>query len=296
MYQQLGELVPTRFTKKAKAWWTSLTLGRRLEVNQNWGTLRRAIATYYMGRRWFDELKLEAKNCHYRDSKAPNENPGEYFIRKFKLLDTAEEYSDSLMIMTIMDGAPPFWHSIIDTMNLQTPAELQDKIQYHENALKHSPLDQSSSVRSLENRIRALESARRPNNFQPRRFQGRPSPQANLAETLDISSPSDEDYVWANANLVGWSKELPKPTFPRDDSVRSKGKSPEDKGARPCRHCGSPKHWDNECKHSKKGTKVARANFASAPDEYWQALDDYEAIYCDSSEGEEEEESSRPLN
>ncbi len=90
------------------------------------------------------------------------ESPGEYFIRKFKLLDTAEEYSDSLMIMTIMDGAPRFWHSIIDTMTVRTPAELQDKIQYHEDPLKHAPGDQSASFRSLENRLKALEVVKRP--------------------------------------------------------------------------------------------------------------------------------------
>lgn len=295
VYDQLGTLVPTRFTKKAKAWWHSLTLDRRRLVSQDWGTLRRAIAQYYMGRRWFDELRLEAKNCQYRDSKAPNETPSEYFIRKFKLLDTAEEYSDSLMIMTIMDGAPRYWHAIIDTMSLETPADLQDKIQYHEDALRHSPMDQNTSVRALENRIRALEGTRRPNNFQPRRFPPRTGAQANLAESAD-DSYDDSEAVWANANLVGWAKDLPKPTYPRDDATKSKGKSPEDKGARPCRHCGSPKHWDNECRYAKKGTKVARANLSTASDDYWQALDEYEAVYCDSSSEGEEEASSEPLN
>lgn len=201
----------------------------RRAASQDWGTLRQAIAAYNMGRQWFDCIKLEAKECKYRDHNAPNESPREYFIRKFKLLDTAEEYSDSLMIMTLMDGTPRFWHSIIDTMTLRTPADLQNKIQYHEDALRHPPSDSGSNIRNLENQLKALELNKRPTSNPFRHFPFKSGAQANLAEiekSIEEDTSESSEEVFANANLVGWAKDLPKPAFPRDDSTCSKGKSP----------------------------------------------------------------------
>ena len=54
-------------------------------------------------------------------------------------------------------------------------------------------------------------------------------------------------YRKANVNLVGWSKNIGTPSFPKDDSNISLRKTPDSVGMRPCRHCGSRKHWDNEC-------------------------------------------------
>ena len=57
--------------------------------------------------------------------------------------------------------------------------------------------------------------------------------------------------------------------FPRDDSTKSEPRSPGSMGKRPCRHCGSPNHWDNNCKHAVKKTAVkARVYYTSlSPDE-----------------------------
>ena len=54
-------------------------------------------------------------------------------------------------------------------------------------------------------------------------------------------------YCRANDNLVRWSKNIGTPSFPKDDSNVSPRKTPNSVGTRPCRHCGSGKHWDNEC-------------------------------------------------
>lgn len=299
VFVQLGELVPTRLRKKAKSWWLSLSAKRRSEASRNWSTLRRCIARYYMGRQWWDRLKVQAKDCRYRDTNGQGESPSEYFIRKFKLLDTAEDYSDSVMIMSIMDGAPRFWRSIIDTMSLQDVADLQEKIHFHEDSLKSSPLDNSASLRNLESRLKALEGS-------SRGFKSGPPPAVNhryplrsarVHQTI-VEVPEEEDFDWsAHAHLAGWSKELPKPPFPRDDSVRSKGKTPEDKGARPCRHCGPPKHWDSDCKHSKKGMRQARVNFASVGEEFWEAQDEYDDLYYEDSSDEGEGDGAlNPLN
>ena len=48
------------------------------------------------------------------------------------------------------------------------------------------------------------------------------------------------------------------PRFPKDDSNVSKKVTLEQKGACPCRHCRSEKHWDLECKHAYQD--AARSN------------------------------------
>ena len=78
-------------------------------------------------------------------------------------------------------------------------------------------------------------------------------------------------------NLVGG--ELPPPCFPKDDSIISRKATPKSKGARPCRHCGSDLHWDNKCKHSKKGMRTARTRLAECSIEELQDQDSYNELY-----------------
>lgn len=102
---------------------------------------------------------MKARNCKYRDAEAPSKTPSAYFIQKFKLLDTAENYTESMMIMAIMDGAPKFWRSIIDTMTLTDTADLQDKVHYHEDTLIQPPIEQNYNMRGLERRICSIEAS-----------------------------------------------------------------------------------------------------------------------------------------
>ncbi|KAK7059402.1 hypothetical protein R3P38DRAFT_3522434 [Favolaschia claudopus] len=89
-----------------------------------------------------------------------------------------------------------------------------------------------------------------------------------------------------NRPYLGWSSNLPEPKFPKDDRNVSKRATPESKGARPCRHCGSGKHWDNECEHSFKGNRAARTNLASATREDFDAQDQYDDLYYVDEESE----------
>ncbi|KIO16222.1 hypothetical protein M407DRAFT_38396, partial [Tulasnella calospora MUT 4182] len=79
----------------------------------DWDALKAEIRSYYMGRTWLDRQKLRAKNAMYLDSSAPREKPSEYYIRKFKLLHTAESYTETELILAIMEGAPKYWHPVI---------------------------------------------------------------------------------------------------------------------------------------------------------------------------------------
>ena len=64
-----------------------------------------------------------------------------------------------------------------------------------------------------------------------------------------------------------------------DDSNVSPRGMPEEKGARPCRHCGSGKHWDRACKYARKGEKCARVNTIETMPEDGQAQEEYDHAY-----------------
>lgn len=103
-------------------------------------------------------------------------------------------------------------------------------------------------------------------------------------DARDREKPYREYDNWnlprtARVNLVGWSINQPMPKFPNDDKNVSKRATPESKGACPGRHCGSGKHWDNECKHAFKGNRAASANLASASSEDYEAQKECDELY-----------------
>ena len=152
-------------------------------------------------------------------------------------------------------------------------------IKYHEEALVGT---YSSMDLNVERRLRQVEAALQPQQYRPRR-------------NLRPNSNQRRDPVTVNVNLVGSHPSLGPPRFPRDDSVVSKGKSPEDVNARPCRHCGSPKHWDYECPHARKGAKQVKVNFANPDDGYTKAQEAYDALYYEDSDEEHTPEQDNNL-
>ena len=98
----------------------------------------------------------------------------------------------------------------------------------------------------------------------------------------------------AVTNLVGWSENLPKPPFPKDDKNVSSKKTPESQGAQPCRHCGSGKHWDNECHHSRKGERQARVNYVQLEEMDYEAQENYDNLYYE-LDSEDEQDFHEPL-
>ncbi|KAI5885681.1 uncharacterized protein SCHCODRAFT_02673404 [Schizophyllum commune H4-8] len=150
------------------------------------------------------------------------------------------------MIMEVMDNAPSSWNNILTTTLYPDLRSFQSAIRYHEDAL----MDASAPARSTDN------------HYEPRRSGSKPRPQ-----------PS------ARVHLVGASKDLPPPRFAPDNTNVSKV-TPKDKGARNCRHCDSPFHWDKECKHARKGMKTARTRLAEASKDHLEAEDEYDELYC----------------
>ncbi len=271
VYQQLGQIVPTRLRKAAELWYYSLPNEFRQAAEVDWGYLREAIGAFYMNRAWLERQKSIANNARFRDASHSSESPSEYFIRKSQLLKLVHSLSDSELIMEIMNGAPTSWNTILTTHLYSSVIEFQSAIKFHENLLM------------------SLSRGDRDRDYRPNRPVYQPAPSYSGAYNQgNRGSPSGGRPYRSNARLAGWSPSLPAPKFPRDDSVVSKGKTPEQKGARPCRHCGSGKHWDYDCPHARKEAKNVRARLATASDDYLRAQEEYENLYYDTdSDGDD---------
>lgn len=263
VFNQLGQLIPTRLRKGAEAWYYSLPAPHRMIAEKNWETMRDEIGSYYMNRTWLDKQKMRARNAHYREANYSQEKPSDYYIRKTQLLSLAFNLSDTEVIMEVMNSAPSAWTSILTTHLYTTVVEFQTALKFHEDALIRTGVDE---------RRRDYSS-----NF------SRGSQFSNPKSGFRAPVPSSSNQQKAKAFAVGWTNTLGKPPFPKDDSNRTKrNKTPAQANARPCRHCGSSLHWDFECKYAVQGNKKARANSARRSEEYLQALDEYEELFYSS--------------
>jgi len=251
VHTQLGRVIPKRLEGPAETWYFSLPLDHRFEIEKDWDTLKEALGAHYMNRRWMDRQKNRAHLAYYKEPKHSRESPSEYVIRKLELLKTAFTMDDTELIMEIMDGAPNIWNTVLTTQLYRNMVEFQDAVYYHEDTLEKFGTDR----RDFKER------------FDSERWKDKPSRFNNFRN--------------AHTRLVGSYTNMPKPKFPRDDSNVSKKATPESKGARPCRHCGSPKHWDPECKHSYQSNKRARTHLVGAQtnEDELQALEEYEDMY-----------------
>ncbi|TDL15377.1 hypothetical protein BD410DRAFT_732786, partial [Rickenella mellea] len=165
------------------------------------------------------------------------------------------------IIMEVMEGAPTHWMTILTTQSYDTLEQFQKAIRYHEDILM------------------ALD-PRKPREDKDR-DSGSPSKKKPFFRNKKRSA--------ATARLVGWSPASSKPPFPKDDSVVSKGKTPEQANARPCRHCGSGKHWDNDCKYHRKDVKKARTNNVTVETEDVEAQEEYDELYYSLATSDEED-------
>ena len=254
--KQLGMVVPQRFTGDAEVWYYSLAEDDREECEQDWRHLRQVIIDYFMNRTWVEKTWKQALALQYREKGHSRELPSQYFIRKRELLELVYDNSESELITDIMAGAPLSWRTILTPRLYRTTGDLQKAIKLHEDDLLEVECILPSRSQPATPRY-----DERP-NFHPHR---------------------------ARVNLVGWSKNLEPPKFPKDDSNVSRKATPESKGARPCRHCRSGKHWDPECKYARQGVKRARANFVSLNTDYHTAQEEYDALYYEGLSNSETE-------
>ena len=110
------------------------------------------------------------------------------------MLRIVSKLSDSELIMEVMNGAPSYWHTVIDAQKCSTAVEFQSAIKYHEESLFHPPF---TSGDSLERCLRNLE--------------------ASLHQSKPKFEP-ENSFRDARAHLVGWSSNIGSPKSPKDDS------------------------------------------------------------------------------
>ena len=67
-------------------------------MEQDWGTLKAAIADYWMNHSWLEDQKFRANNARYREAGHTRETPSEYVIRKMDLIRLVYDYTDSKII------------------------------------------------------------------------------------------------------------------------------------------------------------------------------------------------------
>ena len=275
VFTQLGQLIPTRLKDEAEDWYYSLPSEHREKAEINWETMRKAIGSYYMNRSWLDKQKIRAREAYYRDHANPRESPSAYYIRKAQLLTLVNNLSDSEIIMEVMNSAPTGWTSILTTHLYNTVVEFQAALKYHEDMLIR--ISEDEKLRKRE--------------YIPNFLRGQSTSRESSKGYFGKNQPKAKTY------LVGQSNNLGPPTYPKDDSTRAKGKTPQEAGARPCRHCGSGMHWDNECKYAQKSARKAKANLAVHSEEHYQAQEEYEDLFFstlsdDTSESENEQGSN----
>ena len=260
IFKQLGTLVPTRLTGSAEVWYYSQSIETRDRIEQDWSTLRAAIGEYFMNRAFLNKQKARANRASYRDAGNGRETPSGYIIRKLELLQFVYNYTDRELINEIMEGVPTHWTPIITLHLFQSLEQFQQSVKFHEDSLLKMGGNENSYTR-----------------------QNGPNYEKNSAQR----SPYNP-FRNARVNLVGWSKSTSNLQFPKDDSNISPRGTPEEKSARPCRHCGSEKHWDNDCKYARKGEKRARVNMVATTAEDDQAQEEYENVYYERFSDEED--------
>jgi hypothetical protein len=262
---ELGKIVPWRFTQSAETWYYSIPDAERSRIEVNWITLKKAISDYWMNHHWLEKQKIRANKVRFRESGHPKESPSEYIIHEMELLSLVYSYSDTETIQAIMEEVLRSWASIINPQYQKTIREFQNAVKYHKESLEklEPPVSQPSRLPNWE------------------------------------YSNSWFPYRKVNVNLVGWSKNIGTPQFPKDDKNVSPRKTPELIGARPCRHCRSGNHWDNECCHSRKREKLARVNCIQLENNDIRAQEDYDNLFYELDSDAEQESSSqdfcRPL-
>ena len=111
-----------------------------------------------------------------------------------------------------------------------------------------------------------------------------PNPGLNLEHLIGMLG-----HIWwdGHVSLVLLNIQRMIPTFPRKTT-------PESKGARPCKHCGSGKHWDNECKYAKTASHSVCSRYSSVEEDNADLA--YEDLYLEALHDSESETDTSPAH
>jgi hypothetical protein len=277
VWEELGRYLPLRFTKKARNWWEGLEPDIQRDIGESWDTLRLAICEHWMTAHWRSQEKIKCNQIVFQAN--GRESPMGYYYRKLRAIRVSYSGWDEYTIVNqILDDAPEGWQKYF-SYQPNTLYDLSDLIQANQHLFKKDA-DISLHVDQLMEEMKKMKGKSNGNNW------------SNRAEAGTNRAFVKKTNMTAKANatepkLIGAHPKFSEFPFPKRDDIVSKGRTPEQLGVRPCKQCGSGKHWDNDCIHKGK-KRSAKVNLASANEDLLQALDDYEAAQL-ASESEPEE-------
>lgn len=81
VFQQLGRVVHKRLEGAAEIWYWSLPIKYRVEIEENWDTLRKVFARYFLNRKWLDRQRGRPNRATHQDAGHSRETPSEYFTK-----------------------------------------------------------------------------------------------------------------------------------------------------------------------------------------------------------------------
>ena len=228
VYYDLGIIVLLWLTNTTKRWFHALQPQFQWQIQQSWGDFKLTISTSFMNQQWFNHMKACMLCMHYHQKGHKQEMPSDYFHCKLRMIQEVFIQTLSETIMEIMNRAPCYWSILINTSRINTISDLQYYIKYHEEQLVCNP---ETQTQDLEKWLKALES-RSHQWFSWFVQTNEAKADANFIKKKFFKKP-----IGAHANFSSYQ-------YLKNNKVVSKGKTPEQKGAQPCRHCGSGNHCD----------------------------------------------------
>ena len=156
--------------------------------------------------------------------------PIDYFHQKLWMIQEVFQLSAVKTIIEIMMGAPKYWSVLIDTSRIQTLEELQYYIKYHKQSLLRNP---ETQTQDLEKHLQTLE--QRSSNW---------SSKFSKTFEVEVEANYTQKRTFKKQKPIGAHVKFTNHSFQKRDDIVSRGKTPKDKGAQACRHCGSLMHWD----------------------------------------------------
>ena len=161
------------------------------------------------------------------------------------------------------------WSVVLSPGRFTTLVQLQSSIKFNEELLIKLASDDGWPNTRLTGTV-----AVRTNYQRDQRGRFNKGKQTHLVKTYEASAAAVGSRKKPTGGWGGF-----KPKFPRDDKVVSTPVTPADRGQRPCFHCGSPFHWDKDCKHHLEDAKRARTMLASHTATVMRAEADYQDAY-----------------
>jgi hypothetical protein len=80
MHQELGKIVPQRFTSSAKTWYYSIPDYGPVKAKVNWSSLRNVISGYWMNHHWLEKQKLVTSATVQGSMLSENMNSSDWYI------------------------------------------------------------------------------------------------------------------------------------------------------------------------------------------------------------------------